>query len=140
MVGCCQPLSETAVLLCDPRLSIGMTLSSQIPDLFSHTVKTKGAVTICFRLTSKICHRFRSCGDVRLCWCLSAGMQAFYEVKSCNGDSSTMQGRSVTRTYYIAVEKVLWDYAPSQKDLINHIPLTEAGRWAKVSPATHSPT
>lgn len=67
-------------------------------------------------------------------------MEAFYEVKSCNGDSSTMQRSGVTRNYYIAVEKVLWDYAPSGKDLINRINLTEAGRWAKVSPATRSPT
>lgn len=57
-------------------------------------------------------------------------MQAFYEVKSCSGDSSTIQGGGVVRHYYMAVEKVLWDYAPSGKDLINHTPLTKVGRWA----------
>ncbi|CAG00485.1 unnamed protein product, partial [Tetraodon nigroviridis] len=51
---------------------------------------------------------------------LKAGEQAFYEVKSCNSDSSTTQSSPVVRNYYIAVEKVLWDYAPSGKDLTNH--------------------
>lgn len=62
-------------------------------------------------------------------------MQGFYNVTSCNSDSGTTQRGGAVRNYYIAVEKVLWDYAPSGKDLINHTPLTEAGRWAKVSPA-----
>lgn len=58
-------------------------------------------------------------------------MQAFYEVKSCNGVSGTTQTDGVVRNYYMAVEKVLWDYAPSGQDLINKINLTEANRWAK---------
>lgn len=91
-----------------------------------------------FDLTSKSATGLRAADIVRLCWCLSAGMQAFYEVKSCNSDSTAIQGGRVVRNYYIAVEKVLWDYAPSGKDLINDTPLTKAGRWAKISRATHS--
>lgn len=60
-------------------------------------------------------------------------MQAFYKVKSCNSDSGATQGGGVVRNYYMAVEKVLWDYAPSGEDLINRIPLTQAGRWAELS-------
>ncbi len=37
----------------------------------------------------------------------------------------------VERNYYLAAEKVLWDYAPSGKDLINNVSLTEPDRWAK---------
>lgn len=58
-------------------------------------------------------------------------MQAFYEVKPCHRDSSAIQRGGVERNYYIAVEKVLWDYGPSGKDLINQISLTEDSRWAK---------
>ncbi|KAM9846219.1 ferroxidase HEPHL1 [Aulostomus maculatus] len=58
---------------------------------------------------------------------LQAGMQAFYEVKSCGiGSSSAPMGGTV-RNYYLAAEKSLWDYAPSGKDLINDVPLTEPG-------------
>lgn len=60
-------------------------------------------------------------------------MQAFYEVKSCSSVSGTTQADGVVRNYYMAVEKVLWDYAPSGQDLINKINLTEADRWAKFS-------
>lgn len=35
----------------------------------------------------------------------------------------------VVRNYYVAAEKVLWSYAPSGKDLINNVSLTEADRW-----------
>lgn len=57
-------------------------------------------------------------------------MQAFYEVMPCNSFSDQAQIGGVVRHYYIAVEKVLWDYAPSGKDLITNISLTEADRWA----------
>lgn len=60
-------------------------------------------------------------------------MQAFYEVKSCNSGSGATQTDGVVRNYYMAVEKVVWDYAPSGLDLINKIRLTEADRWAKFS-------
>lgn len=57
-------------------------------------------------------------------------MQAFYEVMPCNSISGPQQLGGPVRHYYIAVEKVLWDYAPSGKDLITNISLTEADRWA----------
>ncbi|CAJ1063928.1 ferroxidase HEPHL1 isoform X1 [Xyrichtys novacula] len=58
---------------------------------------------------------------------LQAGMQAFYEVKSCDSETnSTEMGNGVVRNYYLAAEKVLWKYAPSGKDLINNVSLTEA--------------
>lgn len=58
-----------------------------------------------------------------------AGMQAFYEVKSCGSEGSPMLTGGVVRNYYVAAEKVLWSYAPSGKDLINNVSLTEADRW-----------
>ncbi|XP_034034252.1 ferroxidase HEPHL1 isoform X1 [Thalassophryne amazonica] len=63
---------------------------------------------------------------------LQAGMQAFYEVKSCGNDSSPTMTAGVVRSYYLAAEKVLWDYAPSGKDMINNMSLTEAGSASEV--------
>lgn len=63
-------------------------------------------------------------------------MQAFYEVMPCNNFSGAKQIGGVVRNYYIAVEKVLWDYAPSGKDLITNISLTEADRWAVFKSST----
>lgn len=60
-----------------------------------------------------------------------AGMQAFYEVKSCGSEPSPTVTGGVVRNYYLAAEKVLWHYAPSEKDLINNVSLTEADRWAE---------
>ncbi|XP_008290705.1 hephaestin-like protein 1 isoform X2 [Stegastes partitus] len=57
---------------------------------------------------------------------LQAGMQAFYEVKSCDGEVGSTASGGVVRNYYLAAEKVVWSYAPSEKDLINNVPLTEA--------------
>ncbi|XP_076606556.1 ferroxidase HEPHL1 [Chaetodon auriga] len=57
---------------------------------------------------------------------LQAGMQAFYEVKSCGGEAGPTAMGGVVRDYYLAAEKVLWSYAPSGKDLINNVSLTEA--------------
>lgn len=62
-----------------------------------------------------------------------AGMQAFYEVKSCGGEAGSKVKGGVVRDYYLAAEKVLWNYAPSGKDLINNVSLTEADRWADTS-------
>ncbi|XP_072302201.1 ferroxidase HEPHL1 [Eucyclogobius newberryi] len=55
---------------------------------------------------------------------LQAGMQGFYEVKSCGNDVSLTPDTGVVRTYYLAAEKVLWDYAPSGRDLITNVSLT----------------
>lgn len=57
-------------------------------------------------------------------------MQAFYEVKACGSEAASTVIGGVVRNYYLAAEKVLWSYAPSGKDLINNVSLTEAGRWA----------
>ncbi|XP_019108749.1 hephaestin-like protein 1 isoform X2 [Larimichthys crocea] len=63
---------------------------------------------------------------------LQAGMQAFYEVKSCGSEGSPMLTGGVVRNYYVAAEKVLWSYAPSGKDLINNVSLTEADSASEV--------
>uniref|UniRef100_A0A7N6BX88 ferroxidase n=1 Tax=Anabas testudineus TaxID=64144 RepID=A0A7N6BX88_ANATE len=55
-----------------------------------------------------------------------AGMQAFYEVKSCDSEARATMTGGVVRNYYLAAEKAVWNYAPSEKDLINNVPLTEA--------------
>uniref|UniRef100_A0A665XD06 ferroxidase n=1 Tax=Echeneis naucrates TaxID=173247 RepID=A0A665XD06_ECHNA len=57
---------------------------------------------------------------------LHGGMQAFYEVKSCGSEASTAARDGVLRNYYLAAEKVLWNYAPSGNDLINNVSLTDA--------------
>lgn len=57
-------------------------------------------------------------------------MQAFYEVKSCDSEARATMTGGVVRNYYLAAEKAVWNYAPSEKDLINNVPLTEADRWA----------
>ena len=62
------------------------------------------------------------------CISVSAGMQVFYEVKSCGSDVSPTSNTGVVRTYYLAAERVLWDYGPSGKDLINNASLTEVDR------------
>ncbi|KAK2879654.1 ferroxidase HEPHL1 isoform X1 [Channa argus] len=61
-----------------------------------------------------------------------AGMQAFYEVKSCGSDPKTTAKGGVVRNYYLAAEKVLWIYAPSEKDLINNVSLTEANSSSEI--------
>lgn len=55
---------------------------------------------------------------------LQAGMQGFYEVKSCGRDVSPTTKSTVVRTHYLAAEKVLWDYGPSGRDLVSNVSLT----------------
>uniref|UniRef100_A0A671X749 Hephaestin n=1 Tax=Sparus aurata TaxID=8175 RepID=A0A671X749_SPAAU len=57
---------------------------------------------------------------------LQAGMQAFYEVNSCDSEAGSAAKGGVERIYYLAAEKVQWNYAPSGKDLINNVFLTKA--------------
>uniref|UniRef100_A0A669BJI4 ferroxidase n=1 Tax=Oreochromis niloticus TaxID=8128 RepID=A0A669BJI4_ORENI len=59
-------------------------------------------------------------------WLLASGMQVFYEVRSCDNEAGFMLTGGVVRNYYLAAEKVLWNYAPSGRDLINNVSLTEA--------------
>uniref|UniRef100_A0AAQ5ZYP3 ferroxidase n=1 Tax=Amphiprion ocellaris TaxID=80972 RepID=A0AAQ5ZYP3_AMPOC len=63
---------------------------------------------------------------------LQAGMQAFYEVESCDSEVGSTASGGVVRNYYLAAEKVLWDYAPSEKDLMNNVSLTEADSASEV--------
>lgn len=67
-----------------------------------------------------------------------AGMTAYYEVKSCERETVTPVADGVVRNYYVAAEKVKWNYAPSGKDLITGANLTEEGRWADDSERKHS--
>lgn len=62
---------------------------------------------------------------------LQAGMQAFYEVKSCGSEAVSVMG-GVERNYYLAASKVLWSYGPLGRDLINNVSLTEAGSASEV--------
>lgn len=65
---------------------------------------------------------------------IAAGMQAFYEVRSCGSETNATAMPGVVRNYYLAAERVEWNYAPSEKDLINNnVSLTEVGRWADMS-------
>ncbi|KAM4726146.1 ferroxidase HEPHL1 isoform 2-T2 [Anableps anableps] len=63
---------------------------------------------------------------------LQAGMQAFYEVLSCDSSSDSTIKPSVVRNFYLAAEEVQWKYAPSEKNLINNSSLTEAGSASEV--------
>ncbi|KAM8835976.1 ferroxidase HEPHL1 [Synchiropus picturatus] len=63
---------------------------------------------------------------------LKAGMQAFYQVQSCDKTSTSTSSGGTVRTYYLAAEKLLWDYAPSGKDLIRNGSLTEPGSASEV--------
>lgn len=63
---------------------------------------------------------------------LQAGMQAFYEVKSCGSKESSTGRSGIVRSYYLAAEKVEWNYAPSGKDVINNVPLTDPDSAAEI--------
>ncbi|XP_077596011.1 ferroxidase HEPHL1 isoform X2 [Stigmatopora nigra] len=58
---------------------------------------------------------------------LQAGMQAFYQVNSCGNETVTKAMGGVVRKYYVAAEKMQWNYAPLEKDLIKNVSLTDAG-------------
>ncbi|XP_037323341.2 ferroxidase HEPHL1 isoform X1 [Pungitius pungitius] len=63
---------------------------------------------------------------------LQAGMQAFYEVNACGIKADCTHKGGVVRNYYLAAEKVQWSYAPSGRDLIHDVSLTEAGSASEV--------
>ncbi|XP_057677093.1 ferroxidase HEPHL1 isoform X2 [Corythoichthys intestinalis] len=58
---------------------------------------------------------------------LHAGMQAFYQVNSCGNEASAKLMSGIVRNYYVAAEKIQWNYAPLEKDLIKNVSLTDAG-------------
>ncbi|XP_059207832.1 ferroxidase HEPHL1 [Centropristis striata] len=63
---------------------------------------------------------------------LQAGMQAFYQVKSCGSKASPTVMSGVVRNYYLAAKRIFWDYGPSGMDLINNVSLTEADSAAEI--------
>ncbi|XP_017273415.1 ferroxidase HEPHL1 [Kryptolebias marmoratus] len=63
---------------------------------------------------------------------LQAGMQAFYEVKSCDATPSSTPKFGTVRHFYLAAEKGLWNYAPSKKNLINNASLTKPDSASEV--------
>ncbi|KAF6717197.1 Hephaestin-like protein 1 [Oryzias melastigma] len=63
---------------------------------------------------------------------LQAGMQAFYTVQSCDSETVSTATSGVVRNFYLAAEKVLWDYAPSGKDLTKNASLTETDSASEV--------
>ncbi|XP_053467469.1 ferroxidase HEPHL1-like [Ictalurus furcatus] len=57
---------------------------------------------------------------------MHAGMEGFYEVSSCGNDAApTVSPEGHVRRFYIAAEEILWDYAPSGKNLLTDKPLNE---------------
>ncbi|XP_037543318.1 ferroxidase HEPHL1-like [Nematolebias whitei] len=63
---------------------------------------------------------------------LEAGMQAFYEVKTCDNKPSSSAKFGFVRQFYLAAETVLWHYAPSGKNLITNTSLTETDSASEV--------
>ncbi|XP_031428174.1 ferroxidase HEPHL1 [Clupea harengus] len=64
---------------------------------------------------------------------LQAGMQALFQVSSCgNRTDSEPPAEGRVRQYFIASEKVLWNYAPSGMDIPQNILLTANGRQSEV--------
>lgn len=63
---------------------------------------------------------------------LQAGMQAFYEVTACGSSSGSTVIPGFMRNFYLAAEKVQWNYAPSEKNSFNAKPLTEEGSASEV--------
>lgn len=64
-------------------------------------------------------------------------MMAYYEVKSCDRETVTPVTDRVLRNYYVAAEKVEWNYAPSGNNMITGASLTDDGRWADNSERNH---
>ncbi|KAM5292843.1 ceruloplasmin [Ctenodactylus gundi] len=64
---------------------------------------------------------------------LKAGLQAFFQVRDCNKSSSqeTISEKHV-RHYYIAAEEIIWNYAPSGRDIFTKENLTAAESDSKV--------
>lgn len=57
-------------------------------------------------------------------------MEGFYEVSSCGNDGApTVSPEGHVRRFYIAAEEILWDYAPSGKNMLTNNPLNETERW-----------
>lgn len=55
----------------------------------------------------------------------SAGMLAKYTVNAC-GKAPTTMPPGYVRRYYIAAVELEWDYAPSGRDLMDDVPLSNS--------------
>ena len=55
-------------------------------------------------------------------------MMGLYSVKACSPNISQPSQRGQERRYFIAVEKVLWDYGPSGIDKYTGQALNATGR------------
>ncbi|XP_072582287.1 ferroxidase HEPHL1 isoform X2 [Vulpes vulpes] len=58
---------------------------------------------------------------------LQAGMLGQYNVGNCKGDISHPMMKGQQRHYFIAAEKVLWDYAPQGYNKFSGLPLNASG-------------
>ncbi|XP_058232236.1 ferroxidase HEPHL1-like isoform X2 [Hemibagrus wyckioides] len=57
--------------------------------------------------------------------CKKAGMQGLFEVSSCGSDPAPTLQPGHVRRYFIAAEEILWNYAPSGKNLLTGTQLDE---------------
>lgn len=60
-------------------------------------------------------------------YCFSDSMQAYFNVRNCQKPSTDVPGTRVVH-YYIAAEKIVWNYAPSGVDSFTKKNLTASGR------------
>lgn len=58
----------------------------------------------------------------------AAGMLGQYNVGNCKGDIPHPKMKGQQRHYFIAAEKVLWDYAPQGYNKFSGLPLNASGR------------
>lgn len=58
----------------------------------------------------------------------AAGMLGQYSVGNCKGDISHPRMTGQQRRYFIAAEKILWDYAPQGYNKFSGLPLNASGR------------
>ncbi|XP_067289216.1 ferroxidase HEPHL1 [Pseudorasbora parva] len=64
---------------------------------------------------------------------LKAGMQALFKVSPCRDElNSTVPLNGKIRKYFIAAEKVRWDYAPSGMDKLTNESLTKPGSFSEL--------
>lgn len=61
-------------------------------------------------------------------FCFVAGMLGQYNVGNCKSDVSHSNVKGHPRRYFIAAEKVLWDYGPQGYDKFSGLPLNASGR------------
>ena len=64
-----------------------------------------------------------------VCLCVSEGMSAFLDVHDCGVQLAPLV-KGKKRRFYLMVDEVLWDYAPTGMDLYSGEALMGEGRWA----------